>query len=77
VSDAILLLNAGSSSIKFSLFEGHVRPSRDGLVCDGEFDGIGHRVHFLAKDQSGKMPPKRSPCTRGKRKLTIEPNRDR
>jgi acetate kinase len=53
MSDAILVLNAGSSSIKFSLFEAHVRPSREGLICDGEFDGIGHRVHFVAKDHSG------------------------
>jgi acetate kinase len=28
MSDAILVLNAGSSSIKFSVFPGHVRPSR-------------------------------------------------
>ena len=54
MSDAILVLNAGSSSIKFSLFEGHVRPGAKGLICDGEFDGIGHRVHFVAKDTSGK-----------------------
>jgi acetate kinase len=54
MSDAILVLNAGSSSIKFSLFEAHVRPSREGLICDGEFDGIGHRVHFVTKDHSGK-----------------------
>jgi acetate kinase len=53
MSDAILVLNAGSSSIKFSLFERHVRPSREGLICDGELDGIGHRVHFVAKDHSG------------------------
>jgi acetate kinase len=53
MSDAILVLNAGSSSIKFSLFEGHARPDREGLICDGEFDGIGHRVHFVAKDHSG------------------------
>ena len=51
MSDAILVLNAGSSSVKFSLFEGHERPGPKGLVCDGEFDGIGHRVHFVAKDQ--------------------------
>lgn len=54
MSDIILVLNAGSSSIKFSLFEGHIRPELNGLICDGEFDGIGHRVHFLAKDASGK-----------------------
>jgi acetate kinase len=53
MSDAILVLNAGSSSIKFSLFEGHVRPSPKGLVCDGKFEGIGHRVHFVAKDHAG------------------------
>ncbi len=53
MSDAILVLNAGSSSIKFSLFEGHVRPASKGLVCEGEFDGIGHRVHFVAKDNLG------------------------
>jgi acetate kinase len=52
MSDAILVLNTGSSSVKFSLFEGHTRPGPGGLVCDGEFDGIGHRVHFVAKDNS-------------------------
>jgi acetate kinase len=53
MSDAILVLNAGSSSIKFSLFEGHVRPEPKALICDGEFEGIGHRVHFAVKDRSG------------------------
>ncbi len=52
MSDTILILNAGSSSVKFSLFEGHERPGPKGLVCDGEFDGIGHRVHFVARDNS-------------------------
>jgi acetate kinase len=53
VSDAILVLNAGSSSIKFSLFAGHARPSRQGLICDGECEGVGHRVHFTAKNHAG------------------------
>ena len=53
MSDAILVLNAGSSSIKFSLFEAHARPSRQGLICDGACEGIGHRVHFTAKDRAG------------------------
>ena len=53
MSDAILVLNAGSSSIKFALFQGHQRPDRQGLICDGEFDGIGHRVHFVAKGDKG------------------------
>jgi acetate kinase len=53
VSDAILVLNAGSSSIKFSVFPGHETPSRQGIICEGEYEGIGHRVHFTAKDLAG------------------------
>ena len=53
MSDAILVLNAGSSSIKFSVFPGHVRPSRQDLLCEGACEGIGHGVHFTAKDRAG------------------------
>jgi acetate kinase len=53
VTDAILVINAGSSSLKFSLFPGEERPSRQALVCEGEFAGIGHRAHFTAKDGTG------------------------
>jgi acetate kinase len=52
VSDAILVLNAGSSSLKFSVFAGHESPSRQGIICEGECEGIGHRVHFTAKDRN-------------------------
>ncbi len=55
MSDAILVLNAGSSSIKFSLFRGHTRPARQDLICEGECEGIGQRVHFTAKDGAGKV----------------------
>ncbi len=53
MSDTILVLNAGSSSIKFSVFAGHERPKRENLVCEGECEGIGQRVHFTAKDRAG------------------------
>ena len=53
MSDAILVLNAGSSSIKFSLFPGHSRPSREDLLCEGSCEGIGHHVRFAAKDGAG------------------------
>jgi acetate kinase len=53
VIDAILVLNAGSSSIKFSVFTGRLWPSRQGLICNGECQGIGHRVRFTAKDGAG------------------------
>jgi acetate kinase len=49
----ILVLNAGSSSLKFALFRGDARPARQGLLCDGEMDGIGHRIHFVATDGAG------------------------
>ncbi len=50
---AILVLNAGSSSIKFSLFPGEQRPSRADLICEGQYAGLGHRVHFTARDRAG------------------------
>jgi acetate kinase len=53
VTDAILVLNAGSSSIKFALFDAAVPPSRAGLICQGQCEGIGHRGHFTAKDSAG------------------------
>ncbi len=53
MSGAILVLNAGSSSIKFSLFRGSQRPARQDLICEGECEGIGHRVRFMAKDGKG------------------------
>jgi acetate kinase len=53
VSDAILVLNSGSSSIKFAMFPGHGRPTRQGVICEGECEGIGHHVHFTAKDGTG------------------------
>ena len=53
MSDAILVLNSGSSSIKFSMFPGHGQPTRQGVICEGECEGIGHHVHFTAKDRTG------------------------
>jgi acetate kinase len=55
MSDAILVLNAGSSSIKFALFPGDSRPTRQGLYCEGECEGIGHRIHFFARDRAGAV----------------------
>ena len=53
LTGAILVLNAGSSSIKFSLFPGEQRPTRQDLFCEGECAGLGDRVHFTAKDGAG------------------------
>ena len=53
MTDAILVINAGSSSMKFSLFPGEQRPSRKDLFCEGAFEGIRHQAHFIAKDGAG------------------------
>jgi acetate kinase len=55
MSDAILIINAGSSSIKFSLYPGHDRPSRHDRICDGACESIGQRVRFFAKGADGGM----------------------
>ena len=47
--DAILALNAGSSSVKFALFGG----DRLELASHGEVEGIGGSPHFLARDPGG------------------------
>ena len=50
---AILVLNAGSSSIKFAAFAGREQSSPEDALCDGECEGIGHRVDFAARDGAG------------------------
>ena len=51
VNCAVLVLNAGSSSLKFEVFD--VLPG--GLQCflRGQIDGIGNHAHFKAKDSAG------------------------
>ena len=53
MADAILTLNAGSSSIKFALFARETPvPERPTLV--GQIDGIGAHPHIKAKDSAGR-----------------------
>ncbi len=49
---AILVINAGSSSIKFALF-GWDRQLTDSAVLHGQIDGIGERPRFTARDGQG------------------------
>ncbi len=48
--NAILVLNAGSSSLKFSLFADHDEPE---LLLHGQIEGINGTPHFVAKDAEG------------------------
>ncbi|HVJ55343.1 MAG TPA: acetate/propionate family kinase [Aliidongia sp.] len=54
MTDAVLTLNAGSSSIKFSLFEIDEADALT-LVSHGAVDGIGSSPHFAAQDPAGKV----------------------
>lgn len=53
MTGAILVLNAGSSSIKFSLFPGDEQSARQDLICQGEVEGIGQQAQFKVKDGKG------------------------
>lgn len=50
MSDAVLTLNCGSSSIKFALFERGAVPRR---ISYGKIEGLGTAPHFQAFDSSG------------------------
>jgi acetate kinase len=54
MTDAILALNAGSSSIKFSLFVTTNDSGALSLLYQGEVDGIGGEPHFLVQDTTGQ-----------------------
>src|SRR5271166_514265 len=49
----ILVINAGSTSVKFSAYSCSVAKSLD-LVCCGQVEGIGSRPSFVAKGPEGK-----------------------
>ena len=51
MADAIAVLNAGSSSIKFSLFA--LRDAALDLTHRGQIEGIYTAPHFVAKDPAG------------------------
>ncbi len=56
VRDVLLTLNAGSSSIKFAVFE-IVAGSEPVSLSHGQIEGIGTAPHFLARDKSGAVLP--------------------
>jgi acetate kinase len=52
MSDVILVLNAGSSSLKFSVFD--VRAGQLALHLNGQIEGIGTSPRFVAKSAEGE-----------------------
>jgi acetate kinase len=55
VSDAILILNAGSSSLKFSLFEPSQVGSDPVELLRGNIQGLPDRPHFTARNAAGDV----------------------
>ena len=53
-SGSILVVNAGSSSLKFSLFRLDAADTLQ-LAVRGQIDGIGSRPHLKAKDDAGEV----------------------
>jgi acetate kinase len=53
VSDAILVLNAGSSSLKFSVFR--AGRGEDGLLARGQVEGIGTAPRFVYRGPGGEV----------------------
>lgn len=58
MDDAIVVINAGSSSIKFSLFA--VRGGDLALDVKGQIEGLYTAPHFVAKDPSGRTVAEKS-----------------
>jgi acetate kinase len=54
MTETILVINAGSSSIKFQLFEIHARDELKRRF-KGQIEGIGTRPHLQAKDLDGRI----------------------
>lgn len=54
MSDGILVINAGSSSIKFSLYIAH-GDEKPVLSCKGQVEGINVAPHFVAKSPYGSV----------------------
>ena len=52
MNDAIFVLNAGSSSLKFSVYG--LADQDLSVVAHGEIEGLGASAHFKAKDERGR-----------------------
>ena len=53
MTEAILVINAGSSSLKFSLFAVGQAPDRAGLLCEGQIEGLRGDARLTAQDGDG------------------------
>ncbi len=54
MTNAFVVINAGSTSVKFAAYTGDDADSFD-LVCRGQLDGIGSQPSFAAKNSKGEV----------------------
>jgi acetate kinase len=68
MNEAIVVLNAGSSSLKFSVYQVGASGEQElPLVAKGQIEGIGNSPHFKAKDAQGApLAEATPPSTNGK-----------
>ena len=59
MANAFVVLNTGSTSVKFAAYTGDDADSLD-LVCRGQLDGIGSQPSFAAKNSKGEVIDKRT-----------------
>lgn len=59
----ILVLNAGSSSIKFALYPVAPAPDEDAAACRGEIEGIGHALHLSVRDRAPRSGGSTNPSS--------------
>lgn len=64
MQDATLVINAGSSSIKFAVFVGSAGPEPE-AVLKGQMEGIGSDPAFAVKDGAGTLVDERDEWPRG------------
>jgi acetate kinase len=55
MKETILALNAGSSSVKFSLYGLGDPPDNLSVRCRGEVEGLGHDAHLAVRDATGRI----------------------
>ena len=53
MADLIIVLNAGSSSLKFTIYSAH--GEKPEVLYDGQIEGLFTESRFKAKDGSGKV----------------------
>jgi acetate kinase len=58
MTQAVITVNSGSSSIKFAFYSIENNPNDLTLICQGEFAGIPHMLHFSAHDEKGILEDK-------------------